>query len=355
MAETTKIEWTDSSWTPIRARYIEPQNDGSGKLRIGWHCEHASPGCVNCYAEGINRRLGTGLDFKPGNLYREERRGYVNGKARLFLDEEMLGRPLRWRKCRKVFVCSMTDLFADFVPDAWIDRVFAVMALAPQHQFQVLTKRAARMRTYSARPMNNERIWDIADEMACKLYLSESHPSAPYLMSGKVAAPWPLPNVWLGTSVEDRPRLTRIDDLRTTAAAVRFLSLEPLLEDLGEIDLTGISWVIVGGESGPRARPMHPDWVRAIRDQCLAARVPFFFKQWGAWAPDDGPCGDAGDPIFDGRARCAQRIHGEWKFYENGYVADVRVTDDWVYRLGKKRAGRLLDGQIWDHMPGEGG
>lgn len=268
MGAKTGIEWTDATWTPIRARFLEIQDDGSGKERIGWHCEHASPGCVNCYSESINLRLGTGLPFRPDQLFRQERVGYHNGEAKLFLDEDMLLAPLRWKKPRMVFVCSMTDLFADFVPDEWIDRIFAVMALCPLHTFQVLTKRAERMRKYMA-----------------------DNPVVQH------APAWPLPNVWLGVSVEDQRRADeRIPHLLATPATVRFLSCEPLLDEInlrgwethdwrpaapGEI-VPRIDWVIVGGESGPHARPYCYEWAHSIIRQCADAGVPCFHKQVGA-------------------------------------------------------------------------
>jgi protein gp37 len=257
MGEKSKIEWTDATWNPIRARQTVP--GVAFKPKIGWHCEHVSEGCRNCYAETMNRRLGTGLDFKPGH----------RSDVEIFLDEKMLLAPLRWTKPRRIFVNSMTDTFAEFVKDEWLDRMFAVMALAARHTFQVLTKRPERMREFCT--------------------------------SG-----WPLPNVWLGVSAEDQATADeRIPLLLETPAAVRFVSLEPLL---GPIDLfhieepsgltfnalskkegisfrgRGLDWAIVGGESGPHARPMHPEWARDIRDQCAAAATPFFFKQWGEWA-----------------------------------------------------------------------
>lgn len=307
MADRSNIEWTDASWTPIRARH-----KATGK--IGWHCTHATPGCVHCYAEGLNKRLGTGLPFKPGHA----------GEIELFLDEEMLLAPLRWRKPRMIFVCSMTDLFADFVPDEWIDRIFAVMALTPQHTYQVLTKRSARMRAYVGAlagtypdgwPKNEAhyRVWQQMGRVD-QLGLGCKPPA------------WPLPNAWLGVSAEDQRRADeRIPDLLATPAAIRFVSAEPLL---GPIDLTRLDllryfkvpnpddpnwprntfdalrgrsdihpihhaepdwckldWIIVGGESGRGARPMHPDWARQIRDQCAAAGTAFFFKQMAKREP----------------------------------------------------------------------
>lgn len=400
MADRSRIEWTDATWNPIRARYWECQDDGSGKERVGWHCEHVSEGCRNCYAERINRRLGTGLEFKPGNLFREERRGYRNGEAKLFLDERMLMAPLRWRRPRMVFVCSMTDLFADFVPDEWIDRVFAVMALAPQHTFQVPTKRAKRMREYLAvrdeldfaeRLMRGVRLsaplykpWTV--QMA-DWAVHPGHPANelplsrdPHILAARQnARTWPLPNVWLGVSAERQQEADeRVPDLLATPAAVRFVSAEPLLGpiDLRELNIDGfagdpepaakdpawrynslsgehwfrgndgfrysgdgpnlarLDWVIVGGESGPNARPMHPDWARDLRDQCAAAGVPFFFKQWGSW-------------ILGKDAHQRGIIPAEQRF-------PFGRCQPAMARVGKKLAGRLLDGRTHDAMPDTG-
>lgn len=330
MGAKTSIEWTDASWTPIRARAWEQSGDGVVKERIGWHCEKVSAGCKNCYAEPINRRLGTGLDYKPSHLMRAD--------VSVFLDETMLLAPLKWRKARRIFVCSMTDLFADFVTDEMIDRVFAVMALCPQHTFQVLTKRPERMRAYFAAIAADP-------DRDARSKLAIAGLGGALLASLEAAARMdrgPLPNVWLGVSVEDQEAAdARIPHLLATPATVRFLSCEPLL---GPVDLTAIpkmlrggmldvnaltgvesmtplepdlcrgsrvGWVIVGGESGHGARPMHPDWARSLRDQCAAAGVAFHFKQWGQWA-------SVGATFLD---------------------------------VGKKAAGRLLDGVTHDGMP----
>jgi len=299
----TKIEWTDYSWNPIRARRLD-----NGKL--GHHCEHVSEGCRNCYSESMNRRLGTGLDFKPGH----------RADVEIFLDEKMLLAPLRWKKPRRIFVNSMTDTFAEFVKDEWIDRMFAVMALCPQHTFQVLTKRPGRMQTYCCDPQS-QRIW----RLACNMGQPGRALSATL---AKFGSPWPLPNIWLGISAEDQATADeRIPLLLQTPAAVRFVSLEPLL---GPIDLMqckavtvetpgmepagSIDWAIVGGESGPHARPLHPRWARDLRDQCATAGVPFFFKQWGQHRPPT-----ENDPA--------------WR------------------SLGKKGSGRLLDGRTHDEVP----
>jgi protein gp37 len=223
MGYRSDIEWTDATWNPIRG------------------CAKISPGCKNCYAERFAERFRgvAGHPFESGFDLR--------------LVPEKLDAPLKWSAPKRIFVNSMSDLFHESVPTDYVAQVGEVMAAAHWHTFQVLTKRHERMRAL----LNSE---------------------LPHLGL--------LPNVWWGVSVEDREYgLPRIDALRRTRAAVRFLSVEPLLESLGYIDLTGIDWVIVGGESGGRRRPMSALWVREIRDQCEAAKVPFFFKQWGGRSP----------------------------------------------------------------------
>jgi protein gp37 len=339
MGAKTKIEWTDASWTPIRARHKE-----TGK--VGWHCEHVTPGCEHCYAEGMNKRLGTGLPFKPGHRKNIE----------IFLNEEMLMAPLRFKQPLMIFVCSMTDLFADFVTDEWIDQVFAVMALCPQHTFQVLTKRSARMREYL-----------IARDGMGNAQLCSAINTIPELLGNRHGAlEMPLPNVWLGVSCEDQQRADeRIPDLLATPAAVRFVSAEPLL---GSMDLrtylrphtrpnadgyggnegpgwtarfTKLDWIIVGGESGREARPMHPDWARSIRDQCAAAGTAYFFKQHGEWLPihrEDETGWQADDGGAPGRF--------------DGKRAQFTTLDGQEFaKVGKTRAGRLLDSVEHNTMP----
>jgi protein gp37 len=219
MSDGSPIEWTDATWNPVRG------------------CVKVSPGCKHCYAQVFAERW-RGLPDHP----------YGQGFD-LRLVPEKLEEPLRWRKPRRIFVNSMSDLFQVGVDEPFIRRVFETMRRAPWHTYQVLTKRAERMQAVCSR-----------------------------LSSGLRS----LPQVWLGVSVEDRKYgLPRIDHLRATPAAVRFLSVEPLLEDLGTIDLEDIDWVIVGGESGPGARPMREAWVVSLLEQCRDAGVPFFFKQWG--------------------------------------------------------------------------
>ncbi len=276
MASSTKIEWTEATWNPV----------------VG--CTAVSEGCRNCYAATL---AGTRLKHsrKYRGLTRVKGWGAVwSGTVRTF-DDHTLTAPLRWKKPRMVFVPSMGDLFHEDVPVEFIDKVFAVMALCPQHTFQVLTKRPGRMAEYlNAEPWNSivERSWETGVPSAGDR-LSE------YILDGD--PPWPLPNVWLGTSIENQATADeRTVELVECPAAVRFVSCEPLL---GAIDLlvktdaflssnggmehpaNGIDWVIVGGETGPGARPMDPDWARSIRDQCKAAGVPFFFKKMGGGKP----------------------------------------------------------------------
>jgi len=219
MSDGSAIEWTDATWNPVRG------------------CTKVSPGCKHCYAETFAERF-RGV---PGHPYEQ---GFD-----LLVVPEKLMEPFRWSRSRRIFVNSMSDLFQEGVSADFVRQVFEVMASANWHIYQMLTKRASRLRTVTAA---------LPPEL-----VRQDH-------------------VWLGVSVEDRKYgLPRIDELRETRAKVRFLSIEPLLEDLGEIDLRGMHWVIVGGESGFGARPMNKQWVLSIRDQCKAAGVPFFFKQWG--------------------------------------------------------------------------
>lgn len=377
MGDKSAIEWTDATWNPIRASNLK-----TGK--VGWHCEHITTGCEFCYAERFNARLGTGLPFKPGHRKDIE----------IFLDETMLTQPLRWKKPRNIFPFSMTDLFADFVSDAWIDKVFAVMALCPQHTFQILTKRSARMREYVTaltddlgkwREIDDCRIVEAMGKVAAEAgWEKEDERIEPALMNIDITeGRWPMCNVWLGVSCEDQRRADeRIPDLLATPAVVRFVSAEPLL---GPIDftmvrhndqakfswlnyppslnsLTGqypllepeprgdhLDWIIAGGESGRDARPMHPDWVRGIRDQCAAAGTAFFMKQWGEHLPwDQFSTTDIDDDPEQTRFKTMEWEDGRWR--DVGYPmwcdsTDGAIDDDnCVARVGKKRAGRILDG-----------
>jgi protein gp37 len=234
MALQSAIEWTQSTWNPVTG------------------CTKLSPGCRNCYAERMARRLQA-----------MGQRNYRNGFG-LTCHPELLELPLHWKQPKMVFVNSMSDLFHADIPLDFIQRVFATMGRARHHVFQILTKRADR--------------------------LVELSPLVEW-----------AENIWMGVTVESAPYKARIDALRASGAFLKFLSLEPLLGDLGELDLAGIDWVIVGGESGPGARPMAAQWVRDIKGQCISRDLPFFFKQWGG--------------------------------------------------VNKKKLGRMLDGRTWDQMP----
>jgi protein gp37 len=225
MANITTIEWTDATWNPVTG------------------CSKISPGCDHCYAERFSERFrGT-----PGHPFK-------NGFD-LTLRPERLDQPLTWRKPRMIFVNSMSDLFHKDVPEAFIMRVFDTMERAHWHTFQVLTKRSSLLRNFLR-----------------KRYGTKRGPE----------------HMWFGVSVEDGKRASRIRHLQQAPAGIRFLSIEPLIGRVGKLDLSGIDWVIVGGESGPGARDMHPDWVREVRDQCKAEDVAFFFKQWGGLRPKSG-------------------------------------------------------------------
>lgn len=244
VASTSSIEWTETTWNPVRG------------------CARISPGCQNCYAERMAHRFsGEGMPYE--GLTRTSAKG-PQWTGRVTLVRDAIREPLSWRRPRIVFVNSMSDLFHDDVPEEFIASVFDTMERASAHTFQVLTKRADRLR-------------DLAPRL-----------------------PWPS-NVWMGVSVESSAYRWRIDRLRETSAAIKFLSLEPLLGPLPELDLTDIDWAIVGGESGPGARPLEKAWVRDIRRQCRSGNVAFFFKQWGG--------------------------------------------------VQKSKAGRLLDGRTYDEMP----
>lgn len=304
----TKIEWTHrpgttgESWNPIRAK----RKDGTG--RIGWHCTKVSAGCVNCYAEDFNMRLGTRLPY--------------NGASRslidLCLDEEVLEKPLRWRKPRTVFVCSMTDLFHEDIPNEMICRIWLMMNRCQDHKFLVLTKRTERMVDWLSKSFGMNKF-----------------------------DPPPLPNVWLGVTAEnDKCLKERWPMLADTPAAVRYLSVEPMLDDVFAEFEQGWKfpdWVIVGGESGSRARPMHPDWVRAAREFALCWGIPFFLKQWGEYRPAEaGEAANKFVTFIDRQGKDVSWPDADW------YGRDDHTA---MTRVGKKAAGRLLDGREWNEWP----
>jgi protein gp37 len=294
MSGNSKIEWTEKTWNPVTG------------------CSKVSQGCKHCYAEREFPRV------YPGRAFTDVR-----------VHEDRLDAPLHWRKPAMIFVNSMSDLFHPDVPDAFLCSVFKVICEAKQHNFQVLTKRPTRMREFLSR-------WDSMTR--------DFGPLWPYT--------WPRHNVWLGVSIEDQATADeRIPLLQQTPAAVRWVSYEPAL---GAVDLErggfsllspmkspsgtqwpGLNWVVCGGESGPKARPMHPDWARSMRDQCQAAGVPFFFKQWGEWVEREMARSLIGD---DSVARAKAGTY-------------CTLGQEFFHRVGKHAAGRLLDGVKWDDYP----
>lgn len=386
MADKTNIEWSDATWNPI----------------VG--CSIVSPGCTNCYAM---RSAGYRLDGNPntpqyaGTTMPSKSGPVWTGKIGV-ASEKVLTQPLRWRKPRMIFVNSMGDLFAEGVTDEMIDRVFAVMALCPQHIFQILTKRPERMREYLTQYDGFGR-WGFIEGWALKI-AGEKAPRVANRLKGKTLAYYGganLPNVWIGVSVEDQKRADeRIPILLDTPAAIRWISAEPLL---GPVDLRrlrvadlsasagfpmadaltgafyldpdkqapfirelieevrsdrrdpegiGLDWVVCGGESGKGARPMHPDWARSLRDQCASAGVAFLFKQWGEWAPQVGAVDgwNIGDDPEISRFDHRDWQEDHWSEPFRPMWCDER-DDDTVSRIGKKAAGRLLDGVLHDQYP----
>ncbi|WP_025997014.1 DUF5131 family protein [Mycobacteroides abscessus] len=316
MGDKTRIEWTDATWSPVTG------------------CTRVSDGCLNCYIERSTPIRVAGRKFDGEG---------IGSSLAVQLHPNRLDWPLRKRDGKKIFVCSQADLFHSDVPDEYIAKVFAVMALAPQHTFQVLTKRHGRMRSL----LSSHAFWG-------RVGVAGLDRDVWLPQSGVSLDQHYLPNVWLGVSAEDQQRADlRIPALLDTPAAVRFVSAEPLL---GPIDLHGdpiakdsvfwighLDWVIVGGESGPGARPMHPDWARSVRDQCVAAGVPFLFKQWGEWSPDLS----LNEPVANGKRLKYQRR----ALLPDGSIAPPWTPCEFVDRVGKRRAGRELDGRTWDQYP----
>ena len=363
MSTNSSIEWTDATWNTL-----------SGCTRI-------SEGCDHCYIERTP-------PFRMAHRKFDSPR--IGGSTGIILHEDRLELPLHWRNPRRVFVNSLADLFHDDVPAEHIAKVFATMARAERHTFQVLTKRPARMRSLLAD--GGVKLLEATSDEATAMALYDAY--------------WPLPNVWIGTSVESQKWADiRVPQLLRTEAAIRFLSIEPLL---GPIDLHGpihadgplrgsrtkltywltgepqwapeetgptgvvmqplavgpqIDWVIVGGESGPGARPMHPDWARKLRDQCVESNVPFFLKQWGEWGVD-WPL-DKDGRIVPGPRGLRVTVANDGAIYQPGdlsypdgprYGEAIRADHNRanltpMYRLGKHATGRELDGRTWDEQP----
>lgn len=362
MGDRSKIEWTDATWPIVQG------------------CDPVSQGCVRCYAVPLLHRLAHnpnqtisaplhGLVEKHVNAAGET---ILRFTGKLALREDRLGWPLGWKKPRMIFVPSHGDIFHKDVPNEFLDKIFAVMALCPQHTFQILTKRPERMRSYLTRMENfGDEYETVMESHAFVSVLCE----ASDLVIGDHLFPWPLPNVWLGTSCEDQATADeRIPHLLQTPAAIRFVSCEPLLGPIhlgylgwpqgdgnartGHNALIGaryengnlverlprLDWIIVGGESGPGARPMHPDWARSLRDQCAAVDVKYFFKQWGAFAPtrtiSNGWFED-NESVFNKSAKAAALV----------LPGPIPNTSTLFERIGKKAAGRLLDGREHNEYP----
>jgi len=346
VADKSKIEWTDASWNPI----------------VG--CSKVSEGCRNCYAIRSANRMNGNIESYRGLTVIKNGKPEWTGTVRFI--EERLTQPLLWKRPRMIFVNSMSDLFHEDVADRLVAETWAIMAMAPQHIFQVLTKRAKRMKSF----LEMDGFLDHV-----QFFLND------YNSPVKIKEIWPLLNVWLGVSVENQQAADeRIPLLLQTPASVRWISAEPLL---GEIDLESyapfcfekipanersaiknifpgglprnslndqispkLNWVVAGGESGPNARPSHPDWFRSLRDQCLEYDIPFFFKQWGEWGTTEQFVAYKNSVLKTVR--------------HDGSTKPLRVLDydlfpilkkDAMIRVGKKTAGRLLDGIEWNEYP----
>ncbi len=292
-------------------------------------CSRLSEACRNCYAAGIAHRFGhkgngiwAGLtDLDPDGTPR------FNGTLRWV--PEVLTTAINAKRSRVYFVCDMSDLFHARVDQDWIDQVFAMMALCRHHRFLLLTKRPDRMRRYLIDPETPRRVAVYADMLGGQsMRAGDLHHAYGPGVDGALPR-WPLPNVWTGATVSDH---AAVAELRAVPSVLRFLSVEPMLGPLNLPDPPRIDWVIAGGESGPRARPSHPDWFRSLRNDCVAAGVPFFFKQWGEWLPsDDVPSEQQESLELQNR--------------------DADVAGVVVFRVGKKAAGRVLDGRTWDEVP----
>jgi protein gp37 len=326
------IDWFDATWNPTAG------------------CSLVSPGCDHCYAMRIAAqlaRMGGKTGTRYAGLTTTERFGPVwTGEMRVA--EELLAWPLLRRRPRRIAVSLMSDLFHENLPTATVDLVHAVMRAAHWHQFLVLTKRAERMRAYHSDPQTPRRIAENCDLLASVILPTRGRSPRRLERTRPPRAPdaWPLPNLWLGVSVEDQDRMARVSDLLQTPAAIRWVCFEPLLDRVRPeairvgkgyfdalrgnhyaIDRRGravvregpvwppLDWVIAGGEIGAGARPMRAGWLREIRDNCASAGIPFFFRHWGEWAPSGGPSGEE------------------------------------MNRVGKRGVGRLLDGRSWDQIP----
>lgn len=344
MGFQSAIEWTETTWNPWQG------------------CHKVSPGCKNCYM------------FRDKKRYGQEPNTVVRSHDKTFYA------PLKWQEPRQIFTCSWSDFFIEEA-DAWRDEAFAIMSLTPQHTYQVLTKRPQRMLEYLDDCNWEPRIYDAVAQLARKMGWKKWPDDGRFIMRTEPLEF--LPNVWLGVSVEDQKTADeRIPLLLKTPAALRWLSMEPLLgpvdlsnvryrnPDFDESDLItmdvlrgivemhdtmsssavddcdAIDWIVTGGESGPESRPTHPDWYRSIRDQCGKAEVPFFFKQWGEWYGGPSRNGDSGPFRICRGGRVEGTDYPTHPEYFFMFGADTVVQ-----KVGKKKAGRLLDGREWNETP----
>lgn len=340
---STKIEWCEETWNPI----------------IG--CSHISPGCDNCYAEKMAKRLarmsGTSYYREVVMIDFDTNKASATWNGFTHLVESAFEKPLRWKKPRTIFVCSMGDLFHESVPFEWIDKVMAIAAITP-HTYLILTKRPERMKEYFSQDLNSlVARWEntgyfigVVDDNEDYFIHNIGYP----ITNSQMCSEFPLSNVWLGVTAENQQQADkRIPLLLQIPAAKRFVSVEPMLGPVGLRSIQSgneefinaligmkkfsaqhvavmpekcsmLDWVIVGGETGPNVRPMQPDWVRSLRDQCQSAGVPFFFKSWGDYLHESQICPS----------------NNAAKDMENHY-----------YKFGKKKAGHLLDGKQWRERP----
>ncbi len=321
----SKIEWTEAT------------------LEATGGCTECSPGCEHCFARLFIWRLA----HNPvcGDKYKglvEKVNGKLRWTGKIVFFPEHLEAALKRKKPTMYFVDSRADLFHPSVPFEFIAQVYAVAALCQQHTLQILTKRIRRVQFFeewikSKWPQTFGKC-DVNWPMDSNVVLQFSELDPEIVCSDEDAPEWPLPNLWLGATVCNPDEKHKIDTLRQIPAAVRFISIEPCLADMGELDLTGIHWVIVGGESGPGARPMHPDGARSVRDQCKAAGVPFFFKQWGKHLPE---------------SQYQSMDEDTWRYIDGDGIQPslCGLGDLKTWKVGKKKAGHLLDGKEYREKP----
>ena len=372
MADGTGIEWTDATWNPVTG------------------CTLWSEGCRHCYAKF---QAWPRLAASPQTVY------FGRPFENVAVHDVRLDQPLRWTRPRRIFVNSLSDLFHQDVPFEFIDKVFAVMAMTPHHTYQILTKRAKRMHQYLTARRGEGNTQDTTAECVGTIYARPGHfmlnligpvPRAK-LLDGRTLPAWPLPNVWLGVSIEDQDAADeRIGFLLQSPAAIHWISAEPLLRpldirpflahDYSEWQPTGepcavcgvytngmhhpyavgLDWVVVGGESGTKARPMHPEWARSLRDQCTAADVPFLFKQWGEWSPIS-QIADS-DGYYDPKYGSVKRDEYDERPPKKAVASTVLQLDGrqefafpvgamTCFKIGKRTSGRLLDDRTWDEYP----